>query len=306
MLKNMDAVETGVKTATEQSPDKVADLRRLLGEIEPTADTLGSDFVARTKTARLQLNRAYAEVLHKDAKDYAEANADKGKLALARYTKAEDEIIKLLDEAAKLKPKVKELTDFYEGHYKEIISESDELVTATYPDAAIEKLPWKDLLAGEQATFWNAAQVQGFSHAIQAGVLTLIGPDANAKNMGLISIGDREQWRDFVVNMDFTLESGDFKLFLRLGQRADSTVAQVNFKTGTEPGNIVAGKKYSVTIKMIGSLVTMTYYPEDQQYEPVKTSWTWSRRGALGFSLSPETRLTVSRLRVKELRASSK
>ena len=299
----MDIHEAKLKTARQASPDEVANLRRDLSEIESSADSMGVEFIARVVKARAEINRTYVEVLHEDAKKFAAENSDQRKLALLRYTKAEDEIIKLLDDAEKNKKKDKETAVFYEGHYQEVITESDDLVTKTYTAKEIEKIPWKDLLSGEQATFWNPAAAKGFSHAIANGQMTLIGPDVGANAMGLISIGDREIWRDFIMDMEFTMDSGDFKMYLRLGLNPNNTVTQVKFKSGAD--GIVAGKKYQVTLKVIGSTVELVYYPEDVPSEPTTVDWTKSRKGAVGFALSEGTRLKFTRLKVRELRSSS-
>jgi hypothetical protein len=130
----------------------------------------------------------------------------------------------------------------------------------------------------------------------------MIGPDADAKGEGLISIGDREQWRDFVVDLEFTLESGSFDLYLRIGTKADGTVPQVNFTAGQD--GLVAGKSYEITGKMIGSSLEVSTYPEDMETAVANLQWAMSRLGGLGFSLKETTRLKITRLRVRELRMS--
>ncbi|HUR28140.1 MAG TPA: hypothetical protein VM509_08130 [Planctomycetota bacterium] len=303
IIGKMETLEKNLADGAKATPDPIAQWRRDLTDFEPGASLVGKDFEERVKKARLALNRAFAEALHLDAKTFATENPDKAKIALTRYTKAEDEIQNLLDETMKLRPKNPDLAAFYEGHFKDLIEESDALVTATYNEEAIKALPWKDLLSGEQAGFWNAAKTEGFSHVIQSGVLSIIGPDASAKSMGLISIGDREQWRDFVLEMEFTLETGKTTLYMRLGQHTQNTHT-IDLKSGVD--GIVEGKKYLLTLQMIGSKVTQTYYPEDIAPPEQELKWMVSRKGAIGLELGNGARLKISRMRVKELRSSTK
>ncbi len=302
-LQSMEAIEKDLAQLATLSPDRIGEHRRALGDLEIGADIMGAEFQARIGKAKGDLNLAFVNSLHADAKAFAAANPDQGSAALGRYTKAEDEILKLFDDAVKTRNKA--LRAIFEPHFRDVIKESDELATATFTPAVIEKAPWKLLLVGEQAGFWNPVKAQGFSHHLENGTLSIIGPDANAKGQGLISIGDREQWRDFVLDMQFTLESGEFELYTRLGQRADSTVPMVKFSTSGE-GAIVAGKQYEITVKMIGSTLELIYYPEDFTPDPITANWTQSRKGAVGFLLPAGTKMKVTRMRVKELRSSGK
>ncbi|HTF87987.1 MAG TPA: hypothetical protein VK843_06225 [Planctomycetota bacterium] len=301
-LAAMDKVESGVEGIAQLTPSQIAELRRLLGEIEPKAELVGADFLARVGVARKTLDQTYVRALHEDAKAFAAANPDKDRLALQRFTVAEDEVQKLLDDSIRVKNRENE--KFFTPHYQEIIEESDKLVEEAFPLDSLDKLPWVDLLRGDQVTHWVPAEVKGFSHRIDDGVMTMIGPDADAGYQGLISIGDREQWRDFEVEMTFTLDSGDFDLYFRLGKKPDNSVTKVNISAGEE--GLVAGKEYTITARLIGSNLTMTYYPEDLQQDPARINWTKTRKGGLAFGLQAGTRMKITKMRVHELRASNK
>lgn len=299
----MLSVESGMEQLESKAPGDIAELRRILGDIEPRADALGAEFVARVGAARTKLDRGYAVALHEDAKSYSAGNPDKCRLALQRFTAAEDEVVKLFEDA--IKGKNKDAETFLKPHFMDLISESDKLVIDCFPVDSLDKLPWKDLLSGDQVAKWNPAQAKGFSHRIEDGVMTINGPDPDAKQNGLISIGDREQWRDFVVDMDFTLESGSVDMLFRLGKKyPDTMVPIVPITVGAE--GIVAGKSYKLTVRMIGSTMTITYYPADLEYDPEQLGWIKSRKGALGFAVHEGTRFKITRLQVQELRASGK
>ncbi|MEO6708877.1 MAG: hypothetical protein ABI054_12710, partial [Planctomycetota bacterium] len=301
-LAAMDKVESGIEGIAQLTPSQIAEMRRLLGEIEPRAEVLGADFLARVGLARKTLDQTYASALHEDAKAFSAANPDKDRLALQRFTVAEDEVQKLLDDSSRAKNRDNE--KFYSSHYQQIIEESDQLVEKAFPLDSLDKLPWVDLLSGDQVKNWVAAEAKGFSHRIDNGVMTMIGPDADAGYQGLISIGDREQWRDLEIEMEFTLESGDFDLYFRLGKKPDNSVTKVNISAGEN--GLVAGKTYVITARMIGSMLTMTYYPEDLQQDPARIPWIKVRKGGLGFGLQAGTRMKITKLRVHELRASNK
>ncbi len=302
-LQSMEAFDKDLAQLEKLSPEKIAEMRRTLVDLETGAETMGADFQAKLGKAKGDLNLAFVNALHEDAKAFAAANPDQASVALGRYTKAEDEIRALFDDVVKTRNKP--LREQYEPHFRAVIEESDALAVATFTPEVIAKAPWKLLLVGEQAGFWRPAKAPGFSHHIENGSLSIIGPDANAKLQGLISIGYKEQWRDLVLDMEFTLESGEFELYTRLGERADSTVPMVKFSTSGE-GAIVAGKQYEITVKLIGSTLEVIYNPEDQTPQPLPVKWQQSRKGEIGFLLPSGAKLKVTRMRVKELRSSGK
>lgn len=298
MESRLAAIEASLKNPAALSPESLVELRRQLGEIEPKAESMGADFVARVGAARTTADRTYATRLHEDAVAYAKENQDKPRLALARYAKAEDEVLALFEEA--FKGKNKEAKDFFEGIFKDIIKESDALVEFTFTPDVVDKVPLKDILAADEVKRWNPVAVKGFSHRIDNGLLDIVGPDADAAGKAVLAFDDVEKWRDFVIEMDFVIEQGSFDVYMRLGKRADDTVP--NFELSAVEKGLVTGKPYKLTASMIASKLMTQIYPEDVQPMIGEATWAKSRKGALGFVIPEGARIKITSLKVRLLR----
>jgi hypothetical protein len=298
-------VETELKSPTV-TPERMKDLRRQLDEMQGAMAEAGGDFAARFEATRLGADKAYATRLLEDAAAFRTANANNPRQALARYQPAEDEIKGLLDAA--FRAKNKELQDYYTPLYKQAIAESDVVAEELFK-AEGEKMAWVDCLGPAQAGNWNASSVSGFSHQVQNGVLQLVGPDASAGKMAVISIGDREQWRHFQLDFEFTIEKGDVELYMRLGKAPNANTLAYPLKTARPEGLLVTGKKYSGRLTLIGSKWSVHFNgagedidtPTDESQKGT-ANWTMSRKGALGFVLMPEARVKFTRFQVREIR----
>ena len=116
-----------------------------------------------------------------------------------------------------------------------------------------------------------------------------------------MSIGDKEMWRDFVVEMDVTIPKGYCELFFRL-----SPVWQKNVESReltTEEGGLEAGRTYTYQFSVIGSALVEEMKGEDSLGPDRKTiSWTQIRKGSFGISVPKETEIKFTKLRAKVLR----
>ncbi len=307
-LDRFTSLESDLKK-TDLPPDRMKDLRRQLDEMEARMGTEGAELTARFAAARLTADKTYAKRLLEDAQAFSEANAGNPRPALARYQPVEDEIKGLLDRAYQAKNE--ELKAYYTPLYQEAIKDADVLATALFRTEG-ENLPWIDCLQPPQAANWNGSTVSGFSHQVQNGVLQIVGPDPDAGKMAVLSIGDREQWRHLEVDFELVVDKGDMEWYFRLGRSPNNNTLAYPLRTVKNPehqgaSNLEAGKKYSGRITLVGSKLKVMFDGAGEDLDvpgvtETEASWAFSRKGALGFVVLPETRARFTRLKVREVR----
>jgi hypothetical protein len=297
-------VEEGLKNSDNMTADKVKEQRRLLDELELKIDLAGPEFRTRYDASRKAADNLYATRLVEDAVAIEKQNPDNPRTALVKFQLAEDELRTLYDKS--IKEKKNELKDFYEPLYKRAIEASDRLATALFTTEVIEKLPWTDCLSGQRASEWNPTQVKGFSGKVENNALWLTGPDKDAGRYALIAIGDREQWRNFVLDLEFTIEKGDLDMYFRLGRQPSAATEMVALHTeGTKDRTLKAGKTYRAKASMIGSHFIFRFQDEDMDTPPEfidDLPWQRTRKGAIGLLVPPDTRARFTRFKVRELR----
>lgn len=298
LLARLEAVEETLKDPGALSSDRLEEAKRKLDDLESRASVVGAEFLARLGVARASIGRVFATKLREEAEQFAAANPDKGRAALAKFTRAEDEVLRSYERA--IAEKNKDDETFFRDGYQACMKKSDELGAATFTPEVIEKTAWKDLLRGEFASQWNRAEVAGFVAQVKDGALDLVGPDASTKKMGLVTIGDRAYWRDFVIDMEFTIESGEFSTVLRLGRRTD-TAENYTFTAGGD-GSIQPGKTYSAEISLIGSALKVTLTPEDVPPFETEVRWVQTRKGAIGLIVPDGAKVKITRFRIRDLR----
>ncbi|MBL8858981.1 MAG: hypothetical protein JNL28_10780 [Planctomycetes bacterium] len=295
LRQGLEGLEQIANTASSQPSEELAKHRRRMGEYEGATD-MGLEFGQRVSKVKVQLDRAFVAKVHEEAKALAAKGPSEARAALTFYTKAEDEVIRLLDEAAK--KRIDDLKDYYAGHFKEMIVESDALATAVFTPEVIDKTPWLDLLTADQKENWQQPGFTGWQ--LDNGVIHAV-TDLGSRATAIMSIGDREQWRDYVVEIEFTLLKGDATLHLRLGRSV--TNATYNWllpTTGSNPYK--AGTTNSITATLIGSELKLNFSDPDRTQQLESFGWTMSRKGGIGVSVPPGCEIKVSKMRIKALR----
>jgi hypothetical protein len=297
---NFTEIENKLKDPSAISPESLNDLRRRLSELEAKISLGGEEYIARYAEARTTADKAF--VTRK--LEAAQQSSGTPRTALVDSQSAEDEIRKLLDQS--VLEKKKELQDFYADLYKKAIAQSDQFATTLFTDKVISELPWTDCLAGEQLKYWNASSAKGFSHDPQPASLRIVGPDPDAGKQAVISIGDREQWRNFVLEMQFVIEKGNLELFLRLGRAPNANTISYPMMTESDQRNLKAGKPYHVIMKVLGSQWSIRYENDDDLDTPPPKeetiTWAKTRKGAIGFLVPPGARFRATTFKVRELR----
>jgi hypothetical protein len=300
-LSQFDAIEGKLRGADKLTGDKLKEMRRELDEIEGKVAGVGADVAARYALARTSADKLYAQRVLDEAKEYSNSNADNPRLALVRSQVAEDEIRTLLDRT--INEKNTDLQAYYQPLFEQAVAESDRLASALFTPAEIDKTPWTDCLSGAQVANWNPSDVKGFAHQIAGGVLQLVGPDADAGRTAVISIGDREQWRNFVADMKFTIERGGLELYFHLGRSANANTPGLFAKTEGDNATWEANRSYKVVASIIGSnyLVRFDNAPDKQSIQEA-LNWRKSRKGGIGLFIPPGAKIKFTKFQVRDLR----
>jgi len=235
--------------------------------------------------------------------DKAKENIASLRAANLQSQAAEDELRERLEQA--MLDQNEGLKGDYTEQYKGAIVRTDQLALALFTEEVIAEAPWTDCLNGEQSERWNGSEVKGFSHDIRDGRLFIVGPDPDAGRQAVLSIGDREQWRDLELEMEFVVERGGADLFLRLGRVPNANTVSCSLVSEGESQNLAAGQTYHLTIRLVGSQFSVRFGDQDigapaPRSDPL--SWTKSRKGALGFLVPAGLRMQVSSFKVRALR----
>ena len=109
-------------------------------------------------------------------------------------------------------------------------------------------------------------------------------------------IGDREKFRDFVVEFEGTLTKGHIELCLRTPTRIDRAVEAYSL----DAQRLTPGVPFRMTINFIGSRVT--YTPENGQPQEKTVPFSQSRKGAIAFVVDEGAELKVTKLKIRVLR----
>lgn len=301
VLGTFTQIEKALADPSQLSPETLKEMRRSLVEIESKITLGGDEYVKRYGEAVGTADKAYVTRLVDGAKEGG-ANP---RTALQQTQTAEDEIRKLLDTS--ITEKKAELQTFYTDIYKRAIEQSDQLAATLFTEKAIADLPWTDCLTGDQLKNWNPSSVKGFSAVPEPALLRIVGPDADAGRQAVISIGDREQWRNFVLDMEFIVEKGSFDLFMRLGRNPNANTVSLAFVTEGENQSIKPNTNYHVTVRVIGSQLSLRWANDDdgdlsKTPKDIPLTWAKTRKGAIGLLVPANTRIKITTFKVRDLR----
>lgn len=293
------AIETALQDPEALSSEQLAEQRRNIEELEPAArvELVGAEYLSKLGSLSTNASRVFATKLLDEAK--TAGRADPSRESLALFSRTEAELQRLFDKSHK---QDQESKSFYEGLYREVIKSSDALCAVVFTPEVIEKTPWTDLLNGEWATKWQSAEVKGFQHSFERGVLTITGPDADTNKMGVLAVGLTEKWRDFVLDVEFEIAKGNVTFDYRMQvEQPDNAYGYVVDTEGD--GAVLPNEKYTVEMSLIGSTFV---YREEASLENApytqEVGWTKSRAGALRLVIPDGTEIKISRLRIRILR----
>ena len=299
------AIESALKNVAGLNSDNVKDLQTQLSELARLELPVES-FNKRVKDAADVCGRLYGTKLHDDSIAFANGNASQPRLGLNRYYQAEEELKRMLDAAYNQslhgkndeeKKKGDEDKKFYEPMYKEIVEQADRTAIQLFNSEEIDKIPYVDLLSGPQATNWNPKKYQAVN-----GGLDIDASDAS-KSAPLVSILDREAPRNFVIDMEFTLDRGSAAIFFHLGKNISPNTQLYDLKTEGQAENVTAGKPTQARCAIIGDQFTWRFLDSSGlgDMKPAQMPWAFTRKGAIGFQVYPGAKLKLTKLKVKIL-----
>jgi hypothetical protein len=295
-MSRLANIEATLRDAANKNMDEILKARRTLEALVLKDTAYGDEFKARVQAQVGEVDKIVLQRLRQEAKTLAGGGPDKTRAALTAYSKAEDESTKLLDRAMKLKDEA--VKTFYTDQFKSLMEESNAYVASVFDEGMINSTPWTDLLSEENKKHWQNYGLQGFR--LEGGKLEAIAPKGGT-TLGLIAFPETAAFRDFTVDMEFTL-TGSVDALFRLGKRVDNTVEYWNLSTtGQEP--LKPGQVYTLQASCIGSKLVGTLNPADASLPGTESTWTKSRKGAFGFQMHDGAELRITRLKIRQLRA---
>lgn len=297
-FERLAGVEGTLQNAASKTPDDLRKARRTLDTLVTRIEQYGDEnqFKTRVMAAFKIVDRTYLSRLREEAKTLANGGSDKQRAALTAYTAAEDEATRLLDKA--MQAKDEEVKTYFTTQYREITDEANAFVTAVFTPEVVDKTPWTDLLTEDQKKHWQNYGFTGFR--LEGGKLEAVGPAVGSSTYALMAYPSQGGFRDFDLEMEFTVK-GVVDVGFRVGKRFDNTVELYTLSTtGQEP--LKAGQTYTLHATYVGNKLTGTLTPGDGTLGAIESSWTKSRKGALGIQVREGAEMKISRLKVRELR----
>lgn len=193
--------------------------------------------------------------------------------------------------------------------WRECEQQWNDLALALETPAYISNTPLRDLLAEKERLaggLWS--RTEGIRHEWAGTELVIEGVGAYDKegkermSRGISSIdGWSEKWTDLVLDLEFTIVSGEFDLMLRY--RPDGIQPfTATFKAGE--GGFNADERYRMTFKIRGTSVEFEQPdqpPNSDTFRP-----TVSLHGGIGFAVPKGSKIVISRCAVRVLRKQSR
>jgi hypothetical protein len=153
----------------------------------------------------------------------------------------------------------------------------------------------RDLLGPSERGLWEGGRSALFRFDKD---LTILGAGDHARIKGVVAVVPPKSapWHDFVLDLEFTLVSGDLELCLRCGPGRGGYRMRFGRSEGYE-----LGKPHRLTISVKGSEVSLK--PEGQPDKlRDRMIVEMGRTGGIGFALDPGAKAVISRLDLKVLR----
>ena len=256
------------------------------------ADQAPPDVKARFNSVAKHVAQKYIEVLRAAANASASATTGEG---LQSYGPLEDTIRTMLHEARAHKNA--EAEAIYQPMWKQTYNEVNGIVSKLFNEAYQSRVEWKNLLTDTLG--WTFAASSSFKHTFGAG-LSLVNVPGEQSGAGGLSYTPADKWRDYVLEVEFKLDSGTLVFYTRIRDRMDAKEVPA-FSVGTKDSTIRIeyGKTYTLVISTIGNKLTVTgegiSHAEDIEY-------TKSRKGEPGIVALAGTTATITGLRARHLR----
>lgn len=295
-----------VGAADSTTSDVLVATKRKLLDLLPRVPADMSDASDDIAVAIMNIDHALVPKMRNEANALCAISSTTRSEGLAKYAAAEDCVRKALEDAIKSRNKTDEAA--YTPIYKSLLTESDAYTERVVTPAFIESIPWKDLLSTDMAANWSrTTNVPGFSFRIANGVLTTTPPDAGSKMIAVVGILDQREHnlRHLVLDMEFAVE-GTVTMYLHVAPPPGSpnNLQSEAYDLQTGATGLTPGAKYTLAATYVGSDLDIKVTGNSQSFTEYSqtSSWAKRRRGGIAFLLPEGARLTITRMRIKELR----
>jgi hypothetical protein len=266
-------------------------------DLKLQADDAGGQYQANYNNLVKKVARQYIDVL--SAESAAAASATTGE-ALAPYGTLEDTLRLEMERA--MQSTDTEAQQQYGSLLKKTMTEVDAIGARLFDEAYINKAPWIDLLADKE--HWLVRESPTFKAQFGAGLLLTNAAGEEAKSGG-VSYKPGENWRDYVLDMEFKLDSGTIVVYVRVGDAMDTKMVPgftVGVPQGNKTFNVLAepGKVHTLQVSVIGRTLIALLDGQNPYQDDIAANK--SRRGEPGIVAQAGTNATISRMRVRKLR----
>jgi hypothetical protein len=187
-----------------------------------------------------------------------------------------------------------------------LMNESDAKVKALFDEAYIGKQPWIDLFADKNS--WAVVNSgNSFNHTFGAG-LTLKNAKGEESKSGGLSYQPGDKWFDYVLEIEFTIDSGVVVFYTRVGEAMDTKMcpAFTVGNTGKNNLSVEYGKQYTLTVTVIGNAIYVNGGESVSPWQDDTIGRTKSRWGEPGIVAQGNaeigTSATISKMRARKLR----
>jgi len=190
------------------------------------------------------------------------------------------------------------MLDRYVGMRQKLRAEVDGIAVRLFDRKYQERQPWQDLLADPAA--WLAIKSSSFTFEF-AGSMLLKNEATDGAGSGGLCYEPASGWRDYVLDFEVRLDSGQLVFYARVGDKMDSKYVPSLWMNPNDPqGRLQYGRVHSVTMAVIGS--SMTIALDGTQLDRRELPERMSRKGLPGIEAKVGTQAQVTRLRVRQLR----
>ena len=268
-------------------------LQKKRASVEAKAHEAGKEWADKWAASHKSLDQGAATMLVTRAR--SEITAGHPVAAIALFDKAEEELASLLETAKKGKDT--EVVNACTKQNQEIVKESDTLAVATFTADAIAKAPARSLTDATSVPLWKPARDSALKFNVTPQALEL--EQAAGGKGGMISLVEKEPWRNFRLSFDASVEKGSAVLLFRVREHADrKQCASITLGEGQDVAPTV-GSPIHVEIDMIGS--TMTIRSGADHAEKTVDARGKSRRGVLSIMVAADSKLSLANLAVRNL-----
>ena len=270
-------------------------------DLQMQANNAGGEFKTRYEATRLRVTERYIEALRGACRSAATATSGEGP---APFGTLEDVLRTLVIEARYANDV--EAIKKYEPMLTQTYDEINAICSKLFDDDYQNKVAWTDLLTDPGA--WTVATSNSFKYRFYPLTMSTTASDSSQSG-GISYVPWGCDWRDYVLDMEFKLDSGVMVVSTRVGEKMETKDAP-SFSVGDWTGGsqvkvlVAYGKPNTMTVSTISDQMTVKVNEQVVLIDFIEP--TKSRKGGPGIVVKADpaspTNLTITRLRARLLR----